>query len=114
MLRACDRKRIWPISYAGKVSQTLWRSARRTGFRVYRAHHKEAAITLIAFGKTIGIGSVLGLASGYLLGLSIRKTDTAHLLNTAVLTVILGVLQRLIMLRSSLAFGRYHLWYGTG
>ena len=55
---------------------------------------QETAIThtLIAFGKTIGIGSVLGLASGYLLGLSIRKDWIPHyLLNTAVLTVILGV-----------------------
>ena len=55
---------------------------------------QETAIThtLIAFGKTVGIGSVLGLASGYLLGLSIRKDWIPHyLLNTAVLTVILGV-----------------------
>ena len=48
--------------------------------------------TIIAFGKTIGIGSVLGLASGYLLGLSIRRDWIPHyLLNTAVLTIILGV-----------------------
>ncbi|WP_334015518.1 cation:proton antiporter [Alteromonas sp. S167] len=48
--------------------------------------------TIIAFGKTIGIGSVLGLASGYLLGLSIRRGWIPHyLLNTAVLTIILGV-----------------------
>jgi NhaP-type Na+/H+ or K+/H+ antiporter len=55
---------------------------------------QETAIThtLIAFGKTIGIGSVLGLASGYLLGISIRKELIPHyLLNTAVLTIILGV-----------------------
>ena len=44
------------------------------------------------FGKTIGIGVVLGLGSGYLLGLSIRKDWIPHyLLNTAVLTIILGV-----------------------
>lgn len=48
--------------------------------------------TLIMFGKTIGIGTVLGLSSGYLLGLSIRKDWIPHyLLNTAVLTIILGV-----------------------
>ena len=55
---------------------------------------QETAIThtLIAFGKTVGIGSVLGLAAGYLLGLSIRKEWIPHyLLNTAVLTIILGV-----------------------
>ena len=55
---------------------------------------QETAIThtLIAFGKTVGIGSVLGLAAGYLLGLSIRKKWIPHyLLNTAVLTIILGV-----------------------
>jgi NhaP-type Na+/H+ or K+/H+ antiporter len=48
--------------------------------------------TFIMFGKTIGIGVVLGLGSGYLLGLSIRKDWIPHyLLNTAVLTIILGV-----------------------
>ena len=48
--------------------------------------------TLITFGKTIGIGTVLGLSSGYLLGLSIRNDWIPHyLLNTAVLTIILGV-----------------------
>jgi len=48
--------------------------------------------TLVAFGKTIGIGCVLGLGSGYILGLSIRKNWIPHyLLNTAVLTIILGV-----------------------
>lgn len=48
--------------------------------------------TFIAFGKTIGIGFALGLASGYLLGLSIRNNWIPHyLLNTAVLTIILGV-----------------------
>lgn len=48
--------------------------------------------TLITFGKTIGIGSLLGLASGYLLGISIRRDWIPHyLLNTAVLTIILGV-----------------------
>lgn len=48
--------------------------------------------TFIAFGKTIGIGSVLGLASGYFLGLCVRKDWIPHyLLNTAVLTIILGV-----------------------
>jgi NhaP-type Na+/H+ or K+/H+ antiporter len=55
---------------------------------------QESAIThtLIAFGKTIGIGSFLGLAAGYLLGISIRKELIPHyLLNTAVLTIILGV-----------------------
>ncbi|GEA07281.1 sodium/hydrogen exchanger [Alteromonas sp. KUL42] len=55
---------------------------------------QETAIThtLIAFGKTIGIGSFLGLTFGYLLGLSIRKEWVPHyLLNTAVLTIILGI-----------------------
>ena len=48
--------------------------------------------TIIMFGKTIGIGVVLGLGSGYLLGLSIRKDwIPQYLLNTAVLTIILGV-----------------------
>ena len=48
--------------------------------------------TLYTFGKTIGIGFVLGLASGYLLGLSIRKNWVPHYLqNTAVLTIILAV-----------------------
>lgn len=48
--------------------------------------------TLLMFGKTIGIGTVLGLGSGYLLGLCIRKDWIPHyLLNTAVLTIILGV-----------------------
>ena len=48
--------------------------------------------TLITFGKTIGIGFLLGFSSGYLLGLSIRKDWIPHyLLNTAVLTIILGV-----------------------
>ncbi|MDO6567789.1 sodium:proton antiporter [Alteromonas sp. 1_MG-2023] len=48
--------------------------------------------TFITFGKTIGIGFLLGFSSGYLLGLSIRKDWIPHyLLNTAVLTIILGV-----------------------
>lgn len=48
--------------------------------------------TFLMFGKTIGIGSVLGLAAGYLLGLCVRKDWIPHyLLNTAVLTIILGV-----------------------
>ncbi|MEW9797299.1 cation:proton antiporter [Alteromonas sp. CYL-A6] len=55
---------------------------------------QEAAIshTLITFGKTIGIGSFLGIAVGYLLGIALRKEMIPHYLqNTAVLTVILGV-----------------------
>ncbi|MCU7553367.1 cation:proton antiporter [Alteromonas sp. ASW11-19] len=48
--------------------------------------------TLFTFGKTIGIGVFLGFLSGYLLGLCIRKNWIPHyLLNTAVLTIILGV-----------------------
>lgn len=48
--------------------------------------------TLFTFGKTIGIGVFLGFLSGYLLGLCIRKSWIPHyLLNTAVLTIILGV-----------------------
>ncbi|WP_032095152.1 MULTISPECIES: cation:proton antiporter [unclassified Alteromonas] len=55
---------------------------------------QETAITqtFIAFSKTIGIGSFLGLASGYFLGMCVRKDWIPHyLLNTAVLTIILGV-----------------------
>lgn len=48
--------------------------------------------TLVAFGKTVGMGTALGLAAGYLLGLSLRKELIPHYLqNTAVLTLILGV-----------------------
>ena len=48
--------------------------------------------TVIAFAKTIGMGFALGFASGYLLGLSIRRDWIPHyLLNTAVLTIILAV-----------------------
>ncbi|QJR80617.1 sodium:proton antiporter [Alteromonas pelagimontana] len=48
--------------------------------------------TLIAFGKTIGIGFFLGIFSGYFLGLALRNNWIPHYLqNTAVLTLILGV-----------------------
>lgn len=48
--------------------------------------------TLITFGKTIGMGVCLGLISGYLLGICLRKQWIPHYLqNTAVLTLILGV-----------------------
>lgn len=48
--------------------------------------------TLIAFGKTVGLGTVFGLAGGYLLGISLRKELIPHYLqNTAVLTLILGI-----------------------
>ncbi|MCW8090993.1 cation:proton antiporter [Alteromonas sp. ASW11-130] len=48
--------------------------------------------TFLIFGKTIGIGLVLGWAGGYFLGLSLRKSWVPHYLqNTAVLTIILGV-----------------------
>ena len=55
---------------------------------------QETAIThtLITFGKTIGIGSFLGLAGGYLLGIALRKDLIPHYLqNTAVLCLILGI-----------------------
>ncbi|OFC69658.1 cation:proton antiporter [Alteromonas confluentis] len=48
--------------------------------------------TLIAFGKTVGLGTIFGLAGGYLLGISLRKELIPHYLqNTAVLTLILGI-----------------------
>ncbi|MCW8109793.1 sodium:proton antiporter [Alteromonas ponticola] len=48
--------------------------------------------TFLIFGKTIGIGLVLGWAGGYFLGISLRKNWLPHYLqNTAVLTIILGV-----------------------
>lgn len=47
--------------------------------------------TLIAFGKTIGVGLAFGLAVGYFLGVTLRKNWVPHYLrNTAVLTIILG------------------------
>ncbi len=47
--------------------------------------------TLIAFGKTVGIGIVLGLVGGYSLGYCLRKKWIPHYLqNTAVLTLVLG------------------------
>ncbi|GGW78453.1 cation:proton antiporter [Alteromonas halophila] len=55
---------------------------------------QETAIThtLMTFGKTIGIGSFLGLAGGYLLGIALRKDLIPHYLqNTAVLCIILGI-----------------------
>lgn len=60
----------------------------------YIVASQETALlhTLIAFGKTIGIGTVLGVGAGYLLGLALRKKLVPHYLqNTAVLTLILGV-----------------------
>lgn len=55
---------------------------------------REQAIshTFIAFGKTIGIGTLLGLGCGYLLAISLRNAwIPQYLRNTAVLTIILGV-----------------------
>ncbi|RDV26745.1 sodium:proton antiporter [Alteromonas aestuariivivens] len=55
---------------------------------------QEAAIThtLFTFGKTIGIGTLLGIGAGFALGHSLRKQWIPHYLqNTAVLTLILGV-----------------------
>ncbi|MEG3765846.1 sodium:proton antiporter [Alteromonas sp. 14N.309.X.WAT.G.H12] len=55
---------------------------------------QESALlhTFIAFGKTVGMGTLLGLAVGYLLGLALRKNLIPHYLqNTAVLTIILAV-----------------------
>jgi len=47
--------------------------------------------TLVAFGKTVGIGIVLGLLGGYSLGYCLRKKWIPHYLqNTAVLTIVLG------------------------
>ena len=47
--------------------------------------------TFITFGKTIGIGTFIGLLFGYFIGLSLRKRWIPHYLqNTAVLTLILG------------------------
>ncbi|WP_018982454.1 cation:proton antiporter [Salinimonas chungwhensis] len=47
--------------------------------------------TLVAFGKTVGIGIVLGLLAGYSLGYCLRKKWIPHYLqNTAVLTIVLG------------------------
>jgi NhaP-type Na+/H+ or K+/H+ antiporter len=46
----------------------------------------------IAFLATVGVGALLGAASGYLLGLAMRHKWIPHyLLNTAVLTIMLGV-----------------------
>ena len=47
--------------------------------------------TLVAFGKTIGIGLGLGMAVGYFLGITLRHNLVPHYLrNTAVLTIILA------------------------
>lgn len=47
--------------------------------------------TLVAFGKTLGIGLGLGIAVGYFLGITLRRNWVPHYLrNTAVLTIILG------------------------
>lgn len=48
--------------------------------------------SLIAFLTTLGVGAMIGAASGYLLGLAMRHKLIPHyLLNTAVLTIMLGV-----------------------
>jgi NhaP-type Na+/H+ or K+/H+ antiporter len=48
--------------------------------------------SLIAFSITVGVGTIIGAASGYLLGLAMRHKMIPHyLLNTAVLTLMLGV-----------------------
>ncbi|MBU2978597.1 sodium:proton antiporter [Alteromonas sp. C1M14] len=60
----------------------------------YIVASQETALlhTFIAFGKTVGMGSLLGLAVGYLMGVALRKNVIPHYLqNTAVLTVILAV-----------------------
>lgn len=47
--------------------------------------------SLIAFPITVGVGSLIGAVSGYLLGLALRHKLIPHyLLNTAVLTLMLG------------------------
>lgn len=47
--------------------------------------------TLWAFGKTVGIGLVIGAIMGYLLGIALRSNLIPHYLrNTAVLTLMLG------------------------
>lgn len=60
----------------------------------YIVASQETALlhTFIAFGKTVGMGTLLGLVVGYLLGLALRKNLIPHYLqNTAVLTIILAV-----------------------
>lgn len=48
--------------------------------------------SLIAFSITVGVGTLIGAVSGYLLGLAMRHKLIPHyLLNTAVLTIMLGV-----------------------
>jgi NhaP-type Na+/H+ or K+/H+ antiporter len=48
--------------------------------------------SLFAFLATVGVGALIGAASGYLLGLAMRlKLIPHYLLNTAVLTIMLGV-----------------------
>ena len=48
--------------------------------------------SLVAFILTVGVGALIGAASGYLLGLAMRHKWIPHyLLNTAVLTIMLGV-----------------------
>ena len=48
--------------------------------------------SMIAFVRTLGVGVLIGAASGYLLGLAMRNKWIPHyLLNTAVLTIMLGV-----------------------
>lgn len=48
--------------------------------------------SLLAFITTVGVGALIGAASGYLLGLAMRHKLIPHyLLNTAVLTIMLGV-----------------------
>lgn len=50
--------------------------------------------TLFAFAKTIGVGTVFGVLSGYLMGLILRNNLVPHyLVNTAVLTLMLGVFE---------------------
>jgi len=48
--------------------------------------------SIAAFSLTVGVGVLIGAASGYLLGLAMRNRLIPHyLLNTAVLTLMLGV-----------------------
>ncbi|MFW8589171.1 cation:proton antiporter [Glaciecola sp. 2405UD65-10] len=48
--------------------------------------------TFLAFAKTVGVGTIIGALSGYLMGLALRYHWIPHYLtNTAVLTIMLGV-----------------------
>ncbi|MEP2651650.1 MAG: sodium:proton antiporter [Paraglaciecola sp.] len=50
--------------------------------------------TFYAFAKTIGVGSVFGVLSGYFMGLVLRNNLVPHyLVNTAVLTLMLGAFE---------------------